>query len=47
MDFILRASRLANLGQERDRSRLALAGQEVTVRRADDKDMTLQAPVDT
>ncbi|CAJ1395750.1 unnamed protein product [Effrenium voratum] len=42
MDFILRASRLANLGQERDRSRLALAGQEVTVRRADDKDMTLQ-----
>ncbi|CAK9005334.1 unnamed protein product [Durusdinium trenchii] len=40
--FILRASRLAGLGYEKDKSRVALAGQEVTVRQADDLDMTVQ-----
>ena len=41
--FILRASRLAGLGYEKDKSRVALAGQEVIVRQADDLDMTVQA----
>ena len=39
---LLRASQLAGLGQERGKARLAAMGQEVTVRKGDDSDMTVQ-----
>ena len=41
--FLLRASRLAGLGAERDKSRLALLGKEVIILQVDGKDMTVQA----
>jgi len=40
--FLLRASRLAGLGPERDKLRLSLLGQEVLVQKADIEDMTVQ-----
>jgi len=40
--FLLRASRLAGLGPERDKLRLSLLGQEVLVQKADGEDMTVQ-----
>ena len=40
--FLLRASRLAGLGPERDKLRLSLLGQEVLVQKADSEDMTVQ-----
>ncbi|CAE7156843.1 PDIL1-1 [Symbiodinium pilosum] len=42
VDFMLRASRLAEIGKERDGARRALAGEQVTVKAMDSKDMTVQ-----
>eukprot|EP00439_Symbiodinium_sp_Y106_P062819 s1604_g9.t1 len=42
VDFILRSSRLAEIGKERDGARRALAGVQVTVKATDSKDMTVQ-----
>ncbi|CAE7475232.1 ppdK [Symbiodinium natans] len=42
VDFILRASRLSEIGKERDGARRALAGAQVTVKAVDGKDMTVQ-----
>lgn len=41
--FLLRASRLAGLSSERDKSRQALLGKEVIIQQVDSKDMTVQA----
>jgi len=45
--FLLRASRLAGLGAERDESRLALLGKEVIILQVDGKDMTVQVETET
>eukprot|EP00435_Cladocopium_sp_Y103_P048643 s210_g14.t1 len=45
--FLLRASRLAGLGAERDKSRLALLGKEVVILQVDGKDMTVQVETET
>eukprot|EP00931_Biecheleriopsis_adriatica_P012099 TRINITY_DN113201_c0_g1_i1.p1 TRINITY_DN113201_c0_g1~~TRINITY_DN113201_c0_g1_i1.p1 ORF type:complete len:565 (-),score=107.14 TRINITY_DN113201_c0_g1_i1:29-1684(-) len=41
-NFVLRASRLAGISEDRDKGRLALLGKTVTVRRSDQKDLSVQ-----